>query len=278
MYTYGYLREATMAHIDLDEREAQDMNLLKKFPIWANEAMQAICGVKPNYKYFEPKIVKEYEPVVEVYKEDGSIEHRFATNDEKYFFINKIWQDEEENNVPEEERRPGPLFCIDELEIEKYNNSQNVYLVNTPIKLPEDYITFAQKQAYKKQVRSYNQLEDYIIATVDWQDNMCDEYWVPVSKNDYIIVAPGTLIFNYVGEYKIPYKAVWFRFTSAMSDHDEIDMPVDIFNCIPLYIASEALQIDYAQKAQIKRSEFEMALARVTTDNNLSTKQIRPIF
>lgn len=273
MYTYGYLREATMAHIDLEEQEAQDMNLLKKFPIWANEAMQAICGVKPNYKYFEPKIVKEYEPVVEVYKEDGSIEHRFATDDEKYFF-----NSENQENITLPEGVLDIKQCIDDLEIEKYNNSQNVYLVNTPIKLPEDYITFAQKQAYKKQVRSYNQLEDYIMAVGDWQDNMCDEYWGPISKNDYMIVAPRTLTFNNVGEYKIPYKAVWFRFTSAMSDTDEIDMPVDIFNCMPLYIASEALQIDYAQKAQIKRSEFEMALARVTIDDHLPTKQIRPIF
>lgn len=277
MYTYGYLREATMAHIDLEEQEAQDMNLLKKFPIWANEAMQAICGTKPNFKYFEPKIVKEYEPVVEVYKDDGSIEHRFANDDEKYFFNNKIWRDEEENEVPEEDRRPGPTFCIDALEIEKYNNSQNVYLVNTPVLLPEDYIAFAYKQAFRKETR-YNKLEDYLTSIYDWQDNMCDDYWGPAGKNDYMISAARTLRFNKTGEYKIPYKAVWYRFTSAMSDHDEIDMPVDIFNCIPLYVASEALQIDYAQKAQIKRSEFEMALARVTIDNYLPTKQIRPIF
>lgn len=272
MYTYGYLREATMAHIDLEEQEAQDMNLLKKFPIWANEAMQAICGTKPNFKYFEPKIVKEYEPVVEIYKEDGSIEHRFATDDDKYFFNSK-----NDTGFKLPEGVVDIKQCVDLLEIEKYNNSQNVYLINKPVLLPEDYIAFAYKQAFRKETR-YNKLEDYITSIYDWQDNMCNEYWGPIGKNDYIIPAARTLIFNKIGEYRIPYKAVWYRFTSAMSDYDEIDMPVDIFNCIPLYIASEALQIDYAQKAQIKRSEFEMALARVTIDNHLPTKQIRPIF
>ena len=273
MYTYGYLREATMAHIDLEEQEAQDMNLLKKFPIWANEAMQAICGTKPKYKYFEPEIVKEYKPVVEVYYNDGSIEHRFATDDEKYFFNSE----NNDTNIKLPEGVVDIKLCVDEIEIEKYNNEQNVYLINKGISLPEDYIAFANKQAFRKEVR-YNKLEDYLTSIYDWQDNMCDDYWGPVGKNDYMIVGARTLIFNKLGEYKIPYKAVWYRFTSAMSDHDEIDMPVDIFMCIPLYIASEALQIDYAQKAQIKRSEFEMALARVTIDNQLPTKQIRPIF
>lgn len=271
MYTYGYLREATIAHCDITESEAQDMNLLNKLPIWANEGMQAICGTKPNYKYFEPKIVNEYEPVVELYNTDGSITHKFLTGAEKYFFVNNKWPDDYNGD-----KDVVAKLCKDEVEIEKYNNSQNIYLKGKPVKLPEDYIAFAQKQSFKKHVRTFNELDDYIIR--DWQDNMCDEYWEPTSKNDYIIVAERTITFNNVGEYKIPYKAVWYRFASGMSDHDEIDMPLDIFMCLPLYIASEALQIDYAQKAQIKRSEFEMALARVIVTDKMTASKIGPIF
>lgn len=267
MYTYGYLREATIAHCDITESEAQDMNLLNKLPIWANEGMQAICGTKPNYKYFEPKIVKEYEPVIEIYNKDGSITHQFATEEQKYFFQHHDEMTKDEILIK---------LCKDDVEIEKYNNSQNIYLVHKPIKLPEDYIAFAQKQSFKKHVRTFNELDDYIIR--DWQDNMCDDYWEPTKKNDYMIVAERTIVFNNTGEYKIPYKAVWYRFASGMSDHDEIDMPLDIFMCLSLYIASEALQVDYAQKAQIKRSEFEMALARVTVTDKMAANKIGPIF
>ena len=76
-FTYGYLREATMAHIDLDEAEVQAINLLERFHIVANEAMQAICASKPLYKYFEADVVKKYAPLVR----DGAI-IRVATKEE----------------------------------------------------------------------------------------------------------------------------------------------------------------------------------------------------
>ena len=64
MYTYGYLREAVIAHCDLEEEELQAMNVLKRLHIFANEAMQAVCACKPKYKYFKIKAVKKYRPLI----------------------------------------------------------------------------------------------------------------------------------------------------------------------------------------------------------------------
>ena len=45
MYTYGYIREATMAHIDV-EQEAQAMKIQERYHIFANEAMQGYMWLK----------------------------------------------------------------------------------------------------------------------------------------------------------------------------------------------------------------------------------------
>ena len=80
----------------------------------------------------------------------------------------------------------------------------------------------------------------------------------------------NTLTFFQEGQYLIPYKGVWFRFKSGISDDDEIDMPIDILLTIPLYIAALCLQIDHAQRAMAKRAEFETALARCSNTDFFS--------
>ena len=58
--------------------------------------------------------------------------------------------------------------------------------------------------------------------------------------------------------------AFGYKLDSGIGDDTELDMPSDILLTIPLYIAAICYQIDNPQKAQIMRSEFEMALARCT--------------
>ena len=68
---------------------------------------------------------------------------------------------------------------------------------------------------------------------------------------------------------------MWFRFDSGISDDAEIDMPADIFLTIPLYIAACCLQIDNPQRANIKRNEFETALARCTATDFMELNEIK---
>lgn len=216
MYTYGYLREAVMAHCDLEEDELQAMNVLKRLHIYANEAMQAICACKPNYKYFKAKIVKEN-------KQDGE------------------------------------------------------YLIGEEIKMPDGFIAFTNKQTFIVKRPDPFSYEDFVNGR-DWTTNEAERL-EPVNYNkDIMFVGQNTVKCLKEGEFMIPYKCVWFIFNSAQSDITEIDIPIDVFNCIPLYIASEVLQIDYTQKAQIKRSEFEMALSRIIVTNNMPVNRIKPSF
>ena len=52
MYTWGYLKDVTLAKLDLTENEATVQNLLSRFPFYANEAITQICSaIKPKYTF-----------------------------------------------------------------------------------------------------------------------------------------------------------------------------------------------------------------------------------
>lgn len=52
MYTWGYIKENTLSKLNLEEREANELGLLSRFPYYANEAMTQICSVRPHEKFF----------------------------------------------------------------------------------------------------------------------------------------------------------------------------------------------------------------------------------
>ena len=213
------------------------MNVLKRLHIFANEAMQAICACKPQYKYFKLNAVKKYGPVI---KEiiNNEVIYREPTEDELDNLAN--------------------FELADEIAQREYFVSKDTYEINTDITMPETFISFTNKQSFIVKRPAPFSPEDFVNGN-DWCTNEAERL-EPVKYNEDIIFTSGTTVRALKeGEYLIPYRCVWYLFTSASADTKEINMPVDIFNCIPLYIASEILQIDYAQKAQIKRSEFEMA-------------------
>lgn len=296
MYTYGYLREAVMAHCDLEEDELQAMNVVKRLHIYANEAMQAICACKPNYKYFKVNIVNKYKPIAKliinnetVYKDyyetisnsTGSIDKiNEAVIDEKY--ENKVLFEKSSETYWILVRNNGTLnwqkiILADELITDKYYKNRNVYLINEEIKMPDEFIAFTNKQSFiVKRPERFN-YEDFVNGR-DWTTNEA-ERWEPVNYNkDMMFVGQNKIMCFKAGEFMIPYKCTWLNFSDNLADTDVLDIPVDILNCLPLYIASEVLQIDYAQKAQIKRSEFEMALSRIVVTNNMPVNRITPSF
>ena len=51
-YTWGYIKENTLAKLNLDEEEANQQNFLSRFPYYANEAMTQICSaIKAHEKF-----------------------------------------------------------------------------------------------------------------------------------------------------------------------------------------------------------------------------------
>jgi hypothetical protein len=126
-FSYGYLKEAVKAHLDLEEEELEAMNISQRFHIFANEAIQQICYKKPKYTYFQFRAVAAFTPLV---YEDGEL--RLATDMEENYLA---------YNMPE------PLFATEE-EIEEWYNNQGIYRVGQVITMPSDFLAFAAKKAF----------------------------------------------------------------------------------------------------------------------------------
>ena len=57
VYTWGYLKDAILFKLDLEEDEANKMNYLDRFVVYANEAMTQICSsVMPKRTFYEFEI------------------------------------------------------------------------------------------------------------------------------------------------------------------------------------------------------------------------------
>ncbi len=121
-FSYGYLKEAVRAHLDLEEDELEVMNINQRFHIFANEAIQAICDSRPKYQYFEFTAVAEFTPLV---YDNGLL--RVATKDE--LLANVL------------------TFATND-EIIAYYNEQHIYLVGQVITMPNDFLSFAAKKAF----------------------------------------------------------------------------------------------------------------------------------
>ena len=263
MLSYGYIREAVQAHLDLDEQETQAMNLQARYHIFANEAMQAICAVKPKYDYFKVNVVKEYTPIISL----GNNTFRAATQDELCWEIRGL---------------PEPNFA-DEIDTTKWYEGQRIFLLNKNVRMPEDFIAFTNKQAWAFTISASFDPETFVGSWAPFVGSWAPSPYttvkrVPATKDMFMYAGVNTLLFLQEGEYWIPYKGTWFRFKSGVGDDELIDMPVDILLTIPLYVASICLQVDHAQKANAKRAEFELMLSRVSTPDFMEVKRITPTY
>ena len=258
-FTYGYIREATMAHLDLDETEAQAIGLLARFHIYANEAMQAICSSKPMYKYRELEVVAKYVPLVR----DGNTV-RPATKQELE------WN--------EEEQGPLDVDFLNKVQLQDYYHDQNIYEVGETVSMEDTFIAFADKQAWREfeakptpqEIFEYEAFGNPRYAP---KPRYCRER-VQVDY-DLSYVGRNKIKFYKPGKYKIPGKYMWFRFDSGISDDTPIDMPSDILLTIPLYIAAICFQIDNPQRANLVRNEFELALSRCTATDFMELIEIK---
>lgn len=73
-YTYGYIKEAALLNLQIDEREANTLGHLNRFPFAINEALSQIAStIKPDQKVLEVQIAtKQYRDWLETQDEDIS--------------------------------------------------------------------------------------------------------------------------------------------------------------------------------------------------------------
>ena len=189
MYTWGYIKNVTLAKLDLQESEAEKQNLLSRFYYFANEAITQICStIKPKHTFFEIDITDE-----------------------------------------------------------------NLY---TPITMPADFISFGNdvnKLVFSEHGKYY-----------------CREAY----DDDFEYIGYNKIVCKTVGKFFISYNARWITFTNQ-DNSVEIDVPTDILDCLPSYIASQCFKIDDEYKASVFRNEYEIFLSRIDDTDFRNTKTFR---
>lgn len=192
MYTWGYIKDVSLAKLDLTEQEANVQNLLSRFPFYANEAMTQICStVKPKHTFFEIDIT--------------------------------------ENDI------------------------------NVPLQIGDnDFISF-----------------DDDITTITYTDEFGRTVTEEAHDDYFVYKGYNQAVFFKVGRYVIPISVRWITFRKDMDDNEMLNVPNDILDCIPSYIASQCYKIDDEVKSSIFRNEYEMSMARIDNTNYKSTKTIK---
>lgn len=190
MYTWGYIKDVTLAKLDLDETEAEVQNLLTRFAYFANEAITQICSsVKPKYTFFEIEITDE--------------------------------------NIGE------------------------------PITMPNDFISFGDD-----------------VNKIKYQNRYGETIVESAHDADFEYLGNNRIICKRTGKFYISYNARWITFTNQ-DDNYEIDVPNDILDCLPSYIASQCMKIDDEYKSTVYRNEYEMFLARIDNTHYKNTKTFK---
>lgn len=191
MYTWGYIKDVSLAKLDLEEKEATVQNLLSRFPFYANEVITQVCSaIKPKRTFAEFVITKD-----------------------------------------------------------------DLFKVYT---MPSDFISFGDD-----------------VCTIKYKDVYGDTWFEECHDDQFSYKGYNQLQFFTEGTYLISYNARWYTFSKGIDDDTEIDVPNDILDCIPSYIAHQCYKIDDEIKSSIYRNEYEMFLARIDDTNFKNTKTIK---
>ena len=193
-YTWGYIKDVSLAKLDLEENEATVQNLLSRFPFYANEVITQICSsVKP-----------------------------------KYTFANFVISDDD---------------------------------VGVAKTMPTDFVSFGDDVCFS------------LVQERDWQGNV----WSTKNElhdEDFEYLGYNKIVFKKPGNYYISYNATWYIFNKSLQDSEVIDVPNDILECIPSYIASQCYKIDDEYKSSVFRNEYEIMLSRIDNTNFKNTKTL----
>lgn len=231
MYTWGYIKESTLAKLNIQEEEANQYDFLSRFPYYANEAMTQICSaVKPHEKFLQIEVVDKNTKWKELTAKYG-------------VYIN------EANPIVD-----TPLSTDEQYEekVAFWKEWNSLYFADEYITFPDDFVAFSDDVAMMKEspiiiggqiVNSpvYEETDDETLEYVGYNQICCRK----------------------IGQYRVPYRARWFFFTKELANDVTITAPADICDALPSYIASQCLKIDDEARAAIYRNEYEMFLARM---------------
>jgi hypothetical protein len=237
-YTWGYIKDVSLSKLDLEEPEATVQNLLSRFPFYANEVITQICSsIKPKYTFAK----------FDVYKNDM----------EAWNSIKQKYNVYGSHDTPIE--KPTECSEIEEKFWSEYDAHGNI---GESIRMPSDFVSFGDDVCYQL-VQERDFLNDIGAVKKELHDD------------DFEYLGYNQVVFKRPGNYFISYNARWYTFNKSLSDDEVINVPNDILECIPSYIASQCYKIDDEYKASVFRNEYEIMLSRIDNSNFKNTKTIK---
>ena len=136
-------------------------------------------------------------------------------------------------------------------------NDGEVY-VGESVKMPRDFVSFGDD------INHVTYVDDYNVTVVR-----------EANDDDFSYAGNDSLFFKRPGVYHISYNARWVETFLGMDDDTDLDVPNDVLECLPSYIASQCYKVDDEYKSSVFRNEYEISLARIDNTNYRNTKTIR---
>lgn len=233
-YTWGYIKDVSLSKLDLEEEEATVQNLLSRFPFYANEVITQICS---------------------------AIKPKYSFANFKIYNSNNRWKELVKLYNLSYTTIVSKPSIVPTNEVEFWNEWENSHFVSVSYDMPEDFISFGDDICYQ------------LVEKCDWQGNV-EVVKQELHDSDCEYVAYNQVCFNRPGNYFISYNARWYTFSKNISDNVVLNVPTDILECIPSYVASQCYKIDDEYKASVFRNEYEIMLSRIDNSNFRNTKTI----
>ena len=235
MKKWSEIRQGIINKLFMDEQEvnSENENYASKFAFFANECLNQIAnGVKPKIATFRPVLYEKSMYGVNFRLENGKFSKESAFGD--------TYEMQPDNHTIYIDVMTDKRYIVSDNELIDVTD-KDYYAVNTKIKMPEDFLSFAD-------------MVNYVNGEPD---------------PNIIYLDDKTIALGVPGIYKIFYNALWEPITEDyMNDQEQPDLPIDqsVLNCIPSYVAAQILAEDDVQRSTILKNEYELMLSRLDTN------------
>jgi hypothetical protein len=176
----------------------------------------------------------------------------------KQAILNKIFLEEDEA------RQQGYLAKFQQLA----NEGLNIIANSVRPKISTFVVTVVEKEEGKEKADSEYYVGELIEMPEDFLSfsdhiNYKDGYEDP----EIVYITDTAIALPEAGVYIIHYNGLWDRIDATDASGDvKINIPANILNCIPSYVASQVLSQDDIQRSTVLKNEFELMLARLDTN------------
>jgi hypothetical protein len=253
-YTWGYVKSAILAELNLEYPEAVVQGFVSKFPFYANQAMSKISNTYGKIKYH--KLIALNKPDYEEITE--AIENKLNPPE-----VIDLEVDPQEKAIPEITNNVDTAVWYAQT-----NKSFEIPVDSGFVEFINNHFVF---EDYKKISKSYTvDLERFgnVITKRELKEFPIlltfDKFRPVLMPSDIDYVGYGKLMFSKEGIYNISYSTRWYTFVKDTDDATVIECPEDILDIIPSFIAAQCYKVDDEKKSAIMMNKFENLLSSMS--------------